>query len=175
MAEVLPQKVTNRSRNLRPFIGAQVLESLTSGMYDNPLMIYREYVQNSVDAIDVAVATGRMKAGTGRVNILISGKDRSVTVFTPGGRRVARLERKGQKWDLNRPTDIAVDPAGYFYVLDERQPQVVVFDPSYRFVTLLTAQNLGGGVLKKPISLDVDGSGDIYVYDDDADALMRFH
>jgi DNA-binding beta-propeller fold protein YncE len=107
--------------------------------------------------------------------ILLDEDDRSVSVYTPGGRRVARMERKGQKWDLDRPTDIAVDPAGYFYILDERQPQVVVFDPSYSFVALLTARNLGGGVLEKPISLDVDGSGDIYVYDDDAKSLIRFH
>jgi TolA-binding protein len=107
--------------------------------------------------------------------ILLDEEDRSVSVYTPGGRRVARIERKGQKWNLDRPTDIAVDPAGYFYILDERQPQVVVFDPSYRFVALLTAQNLGGGVLEKPISMDVDGSGDIYVYDDGAKSLIRFH
>jgi sugar lactone lactonase YvrE len=107
--------------------------------------------------------------------VLLDRKDRSVSVYTPGGRRVVRLERKGQSWDLDRPTDIAVDPAGYFYILDEKRPQVVVFDPSYRFVALLTAENLGGSVLKKPISLDVDGSGDIYVYDDGTKSLIRFH
>jgi TolA-binding protein len=107
--------------------------------------------------------------------ILLDEDDRSVSVYTPAGRRVARMERKGRQWNMERPTDIAVDPAGYFYILDERQPQVVVYDPSYNFVAVLTAQNLGGGVLKKPISLDVDGSGDIYVYDDDAKSLIRFH
>jgi hypothetical protein len=88
---------------------------------------------------------------------------------------VARIQRRGEKWELKKPVDIAVDPAGYFYILDEDQAQVGVFDPSYRFVTLLTAQKLGGGVLKKPVTFDVDGSGDIYVFDDGAKSLIRFH
>jgi len=33
-------------------IGRYLLDTLTSGMYDNPLCVYREYVQNSVDAVD---------------------------------------------------------------------------------------------------------------------------
>lgn len=107
--------------------------------------------------------------------ILLGKKDRSVEVFSSDGRRIAHIERRGEKWDLEEPTDIAVDPAGYFYLLDQKRPQVAVFDPSYRFVTLLTAQNLGGGILGKPIALDVDSSGDIYAYDDDTDTLHRLH
>jgi hypothetical protein len=107
--------------------------------------------------------------------ILLDDDDHSVSVYTPGGRRIVRLERKGQGWDLDEPADIAVDPAGYFYLLDEKRPQIAVFDPSYRFVTVLSAENLGSSVLRKPTSLDVDGSGDLYVYDDDAKSLIRFH
>lgn len=32
--------------------GIYLLETLTSGMYNNPLSVYREYIQNSVDSID---------------------------------------------------------------------------------------------------------------------------
>ncbi|MCI5141463.1 MAG: hypothetical protein D3909_07010 [Candidatus Electrothrix sp. ATG1] len=32
--------------------GMYLLETLTSGMYNDPLSIYREYIQNSVDSID---------------------------------------------------------------------------------------------------------------------------
>lgn len=39
-----------------PVIGKFVIESLTIGMYDDPRSIYREYVQNSADAIDKAIA-----------------------------------------------------------------------------------------------------------------------
>lgn len=33
--------------------GMYLLETLTSGMYNNPLSVYREYIQNSVDSIDI--------------------------------------------------------------------------------------------------------------------------
>ena len=38
-------------------IGKNVIETLTSGMYD-ARFVYREYVQNSADQIDKAVAIG---------------------------------------------------------------------------------------------------------------------
>jgi len=107
--------------------------------------------------------------------IFLEKKDRTVAVYSPAGRRLARIQRRGEKWDLKKPVDFAVDPAGYFYLLDEDLSQIVVFDPSYKFVVLLSSQSLGGGVLKKPVALDVDSSGDIYVYDDGAKALLRFH
>jgi len=48
----------------QPFTtGIYLLETLTSGMYNNPLMIYREYIQNAVDSID-----NSSENGTGRGN-----------------------------------------------------------------------------------------------------------
>ena len=35
-------------------IGKHTLESLTSGMYADPYVVFREYIQNSTDAIDSA-------------------------------------------------------------------------------------------------------------------------
>ena len=35
-----------------------LLENLTSGMYNDPLSIYREYVQNAVDSIDIGLIKG---------------------------------------------------------------------------------------------------------------------
>ena len=37
-------------------IGKNIIEILTTGMYHNPLVIFREYVQNSIDAINEAVS-----------------------------------------------------------------------------------------------------------------------
>src|SRR5437868_2289978 len=39
-------------------IGKDTLELLSSGMYNEPLSIYREYVQNAADSLDEAVASG---------------------------------------------------------------------------------------------------------------------
>lgn len=42
----------------RIVIGKHTLESLTSGMYSDPYVVYREYIQNATDSIDEAVACG---------------------------------------------------------------------------------------------------------------------
>ena len=46
----------------RPIVGKHTLETLTTGMYTNPLDCFREYVQNSVDSIEASsrVERGRM-------------------------------------------------------------------------------------------------------------------
>ena len=41
-------------------VGKFTLESLTTGMYSDPRIVYREYIQNSVDSIENAVAEGLM-------------------------------------------------------------------------------------------------------------------
>lgn len=38
--------------------GANILENLTTGMYQDSRVIYREYIQNACDQIDVACQTG---------------------------------------------------------------------------------------------------------------------
>ena len=45
--------MTGLSRTLvpSPAIGPGIFGLVTIGMYDNPLAIYREYIQNSADAI----------------------------------------------------------------------------------------------------------------------------
>ena len=39
-------------------IGANILDSLTTGMYSDSKVIFREYIQNSCDSIDVAIQEG---------------------------------------------------------------------------------------------------------------------
>jgi len=41
--------------NFKPVIGKNVLETLTTGMYDDARFIFREYIQNAADQIDFAV------------------------------------------------------------------------------------------------------------------------
>jgi hypothetical protein len=52
-------------------VGKDVLELLTSAMYINPLTIYREYIQNGVDAIDEALAAG-LYGGRSQARIEVS-------------------------------------------------------------------------------------------------------
>lgn len=50
-------------------IGKYALESLTSGMYADPFVIYREYIQNAVDSIDGAFRSGLLIPGQEQVLI----------------------------------------------------------------------------------------------------------
>jgi molecular chaperone HtpG len=44
----------NNTNRFIPIIGKNVIENLTVGMYDDPHFVYREYVQNAADQIDIA-------------------------------------------------------------------------------------------------------------------------
>jgi len=45
--------MNNTNERFKPVIGKNVIENLTIGMYDDPRFVYREYVQNAADQIDV--------------------------------------------------------------------------------------------------------------------------
>jgi len=66
-------------------IGKDVIEILTSGMYVDPIAIYREYVQNSADSVDVARAAGFLgRQEAGQVSISFDQVNRSVAVRDNG-------------------------------------------------------------------------------------------
>lgn len=61
-------------------IGKNIIEILTTGMYHNPLVIFREYIQNSIDAINEAVDLGLLPDITdGDVQVFIDNTKRFVT------------------------------------------------------------------------------------------------
>ena len=52
-------------------IGKFTLESLTTGMYNEPESCFREYIQNAVDAIDMAVEEKLLTIEESRIEIII--------------------------------------------------------------------------------------------------------
>lgn len=68
----------------KPIIGRQLFDIVTSGMYDNPLMIYREYIQNSVDSIDLAINNGLVSHDTAQITITLKGHERSIVIEDNG-------------------------------------------------------------------------------------------
>lgn len=67
-----------------PRIGAFVLETLTTGMYTNPLDTLREYVQNSFDAIREAERDNILSNGAGRIEISVDEKGRNLILRDNG-------------------------------------------------------------------------------------------
>jgi molecular chaperone HtpG len=65
-------------------IGKYTLESLTTGMYTDPKIIYREYIQNSVDAIEEAINNGYLKKSDAKIEIIIDQDKRKVTIYDNG-------------------------------------------------------------------------------------------
>lgn len=67
-----------------PKIGAYVLETLTTGMYTNPLDTLREFVQNSADSIRKAEEIGLIRKGEGRIEIVLDPKRRTLLIRDNG-------------------------------------------------------------------------------------------
>lgn len=71
-----------------PVIGKFVIENLTVGMYDDPRCVYREYIQNSADALDKAISIGLITSQEAAIHIQIS-KDRKSIVIEDNGTGIA--------------------------------------------------------------------------------------
>lgn len=65
-------------------IGKHTLESLTSGMYSDPYVVFREYIQNSVDSIDEAFANGTLQPGKERIIVHLKPADGEVIISDNG-------------------------------------------------------------------------------------------
>ena len=65
-------------------LGKDVLELLSTAMYVDPMVVYREYVQNAADAIDMARANKWLAPDEGEVVIHIDAQSRSVRIRDDG-------------------------------------------------------------------------------------------
>jgi len=70
--------------NEAPIIGKDILELLSSSMYVNVLSVYREYVQNAADSIDIAKESALLSKRAGLIHLTVDQQ-----------RRVARIRDNG--------------------------------------------------------------------------------
>ena len=61
-------------------VGKNILDNLTTGMYFDSKVIYREYIQNACDQIDKAVKYGLIQRNEGLVEIYIDIKKRYINI-----------------------------------------------------------------------------------------------
>jgi molecular chaperone HtpG len=60
--------------------GANILENLTTGMYKDSKVIYREYIQNACDQIDKAIHEGLLQVGEGKIDIWLDESKRTIII-----------------------------------------------------------------------------------------------
>ncbi len=66
-------------------IGKDILELLTEAMYIDPLSIYREYIQNSADAIEEAIAAGLYTEDSKPlIEVMLNQQERSIKIRDNG-------------------------------------------------------------------------------------------
>lgn len=67
-------------KNNKTVIGKDVIESLTTGMYDDSRFIYREYIQNAADQIDKARQQGLVSESEGEIYINIDPDKKIISI-----------------------------------------------------------------------------------------------
>ena len=65
-------------------VGKYTLESLTTGMYSDPKIVYREYIQNSVDSLENAVSLGLIEPQSMRIDIVINAEESFISIKDNG-------------------------------------------------------------------------------------------
>lgn len=65
-------------------VGKYTLESLTTGMYSEPKIVYREYIQNSVDSLENAVASGLIESQSMRIDIIVNAEESYICIKDNG-------------------------------------------------------------------------------------------
>ena len=65
-------------------VGKFTLESLTTGMYSDPRIVYREYIQNAVDSIEAAMSENIISENEAYINVLIDAENGAITIKDNG-------------------------------------------------------------------------------------------
>ena len=65
-------------------VGKYTLESLTTGMYADPKIVYREYIQNSVDSLEHAVSLGMLEQQGMRIDIIVNADESYISIKDNG-------------------------------------------------------------------------------------------
>lgn len=88
----------------KPVIGGDLVRVLTAGMYDNPLVLYREYVQNAVDSIaSCHNCDGRVHITIDPLNARVTIRDNGTGLSpTQAGQRLVNIGRSKKDPSIHR-------------------------------------------------------------------------
>lgn len=85
-------------------VGKNILDNLTTGMYADSKVIYREYIQNACDQIDIALSEKLLESGEELVDIYIDEKKRYISIRdnATGVKQSVFIENLGNIADSNK-------------------------------------------------------------------------
>jgi DNA-binding beta-propeller fold protein YncE len=106
---------------------------------------------------------------TPRGDVVMLRKDeKSVEILDDGGRLLSKIGPRGPGFEWKKPADVAIDAFSHIYVADEDQG-IFMFSPKGDLIT-----TFGSADLRKARAVAIDLTGAALVYDDRAEAIMRF-
>ena len=92
--------------------GKNILENLTTAMYSDSRIMFREYVQNSCDAIRVAANTGIISQCDAQVHIKIGKVDRSIEI-TDNGSGISKADFERVLSDIANSDKVRGEDMGF--------------------------------------------------------------
>ena len=100
------------SQNPQPTLGVHLLESITLGMYSDPLHCIREYIQNAYDSIREARRLELLSKNEGRIKLTIDPEAEILKIWDDGvgmssEEAIVRLVDIGASYKAVTPTDAA--------------------------------------------------------------------
>lgn len=93
-------------------IGKFTLESLTTGMYNEPETCFREYIQNAVDSIDIAIEQGVLSIDESRIEILVD-DDQGIISIRDNGTGISQATVGATLLDIGNSTKLHTVNRGF--------------------------------------------------------------
>lgn len=140
-------------------VGKFTLESLTTGMYSEPESCYREYIQNAVDSIDIAVNEGLLNLEDSRIEILVDEGNKSISI-KDNGIGVAKGRAESTLLNIGNSTKLHASNRGFRGIgrlgglsycdrlsfctsaFGEREKTLVIFDCAKLKTLLIPGENM---------------------------------
>ena len=120
-------------------------------MYRNSLTVFREYVQNSCDAIDSAMKAGILQAGEGGINITLDPDKRNITISDNGiGIKSQDFRRvMGNVADSDKRQNESRGFRGIGRLCGMAYCETVIFTAKFKGENVISRLECNGGVLRQ--------------------------
>ena len=151
-------------------IGKNILENLTTGMYSDSKVSYREYIQNACDQIDKAIEMGIVTAETAEVSISIDKNNRYISI-EDNATGVKANEFISQLGDIaNSDKKIGVDKGfrGIGRLCGLAYCKTLVFTTSYKNEAIASCMSFNAKLMREMLISDKK-----YSVDEIIDAIMK--